>query len=159
MRYEEKIAKESKHNPRAFYSYTKSRIKCKTGIADLFKEDGTKTKSDAEKAELLNDFFQSVFTEETPGQLPEFEGYDFSSTIENFDIEVEEVRKLLAGLNINKAPGPDSIRPLILSLAADELALPITMLFRKSLQEGILPQEWKIAHIYHQYSKKEVSRQ
>ena len=147
MRYEEKIAKESKHNPRAFYSYTKSRIKCKTGIADLIKEDGTKTKSDAEKAELLNDFFQSVFTEETPGQLPEFEGYDFSSTIENFDIEVEEVRKLLAGLNINKAPGPDSIRPLILSLAADELALPITMLFRKSLQEGILPQEWKIAHI------------
>ena len=147
MRYEEKVAKDCKNNPRAFYSYTNSRIKCRSGIADLLKADGTKTKTDAEKAELLNMFFQSVFTEENPGPLPHFEGYDYTSTLENFDISVEEVKKLLTGLDNNKAPGPDSIRPLILSLAAEELALPITLLFRKSLQEGVLPQEWKMAYI------------
>ena len=58
--YEKKVAEESKTNPKMFFSYTNSKIKSKTGIADLTKSDGTKTKSDEEKAELLNQFFQSV---------------------------------------------------------------------------------------------------
>ena len=60
-----------------FFSYTNSKIKSKTGIADLTKSDGTKTKTDEEKAELLNQVFQSVlFTTESAGPLPEFDEYE-----------------------------------------------------------------------------------
>ena len=77
--YEKKVAEQAKENPKAFYSYVNSKIKSKTGIADLKKEDGTKTKSDREKAEMLNEFFKSVFTYENPGPLPEFEEYNYTS--------------------------------------------------------------------------------
>ncbi len=42
----------------------------KSGISDLTKEDGSKTKSDEEKAEVL-DFFASVFTREDTTDIPE----------------------------------------------------------------------------------------
>ena len=145
--YEQKVAEQSKENPKAFYSYANSKIKSRTGIADLLKEDGTKTKTDSEKAEMLNEFFKSVFTYENPGPLPDFDEYEYISELEDFEIKMDEVKKLLSNLNINKATGPDGISPRILSMAAEELAQPITLLFRKSLQSGKLPSEWKMAYV------------
>lgn len=52
------------------------------------------------------------------------------------DFEVTEVKKLLADLHTGKAPGPDGILPSIIAKAADELAKPFTLLFRKSLESG-----------------------
>ena len=49
----------------------RSKTKVKTGISDLDKEDGTRTKNDEEKANVLNDFFASVFTREDLSHVPE----------------------------------------------------------------------------------------
>ena len=57
IRHEKTIAKEAKKNPKLFYSYANSKIKSRTGVADLTKTDGSKTSNDKEKAELLNNFF------------------------------------------------------------------------------------------------------
>ena len=145
--YEKKVAEESKNNPKMFFHYANSKMKTKSGIADLDKKDGSKTKTDQEKAELLNDFFQSVFTEEKDGPLPFFEGYEFESELRNFEITTESVKKLLTNLNKNKASGPDEIPPSILVDAANELAVPISILFRKSLASGRIPTEWKMANV------------
>ena len=51
----------------------RSKTKVKSGIRDLIKDDGVKTQTDEEKAELLNDFFVSVFTQEYTSQ-PRFDG-------------------------------------------------------------------------------------
>ena len=40
------------------------------GISQLAKEDGTRTESDEETAEILSNFFQSVFTSEPAGEVP-----------------------------------------------------------------------------------------
>ena len=151
--YEKKVAEESKRNPKMFFNYANSKMKNKSGIADLNKGDGSKTKTDQEKAELLNNFFQSVFVEEDSGPLPEFEGYEFDTELNDFDITMESVRKILSGLNRNKASGPDEIPPCILVDAAAELAKPITMLFERSLKSGQLPNDWKIAHVTPIYKK------
>ena len=55
--------------------------------------------------------------------------------------------RYIVSLNVNKAPGPDSKSPKVLSIAASELAEPITILFRKSLASGSIPSEWKTAHV------------
>lgn len=145
--YERKIAEESKKNPKLFYSYANSKMKSKSGIADLTKEDGSKTKTDEEKAELLNKFFQSVFTIENDSQLPYFEDYEYENITEDIDFSIDTIKKLLAKLDKNKAQGPDGIPPSLLSEAAEELAEPIGVLFRKSLESGQLPKDWKTANI------------
>ena len=147
IKYEKQVAEQAKVNPSAFYRYANSKIKSKTGIADLTKEDGSKTTTNTEKAELLNNFFKSVFTTENPGPLPDFEQYEYTSELSDFEITEEEVMKLLKDLNINKASGPDGIPPRILSIAATELSVPIAILFRKSLVSGTLPSEWKMAYV------------
>jgi hypothetical protein len=142
---ENKVASEAKTNPRAFWQYVKTKTQARSGVADLKKKDGTKTKTDEEKAELLNEFFQSVFTTEGQGPVPETNEYTFNEELTDFGISVEVVRKLLAGLHIGKASGPDGIPPSVLAKAADELAEPIAQLFRKSLAAGQVPDEWKTA--------------
>ena len=58
------------------------------------KDDGTKTKTDREKAEILNEFFKSVFTNENPGPLPNFDQHGYSSELKDFDIKTEDVKKI-----------------------------------------------------------------
>jgi hypothetical protein len=141
------IANDAKRNPKAFWSYVKAKTSMKTGVGDLKKDDGTKTTSDQEKAEVLNNFFQSVFTFEDDSPLPEPPHYQFSEPIEDFEITVDCVRKVLEKLNPSKAAGPDGLSPMTLSKVADILALPITILFRRFLDLGQVPQEWRSAQV------------
>ena len=48
----------------------------------------------------------------------------------------------------DKAPGPDNIPPWILKMLAKELAPVLTDLFQSSLDQAILPIEWKTANIH-----------
>ncbi|KAL8559525.1 hypothetical protein ACOMHN_037189 [Nucella lapillus] len=135
------VAAEAKNNPKVFWSYVKSKTTTRSGIGDLKKENGSKTTSDQEKAELLNNFFHSVFTHEDDGPLPDPPTAEYSTTLEDFEISEEKVLKLLQTLKIHKATGPDGINPLVLSKAADILAHSVTILFRKSLEDGQVPQD------------------
>ena len=69
------------------------KIGIRTGIADLIRDDGTTTGIDEEKAQLLNDFFQSVFTEETEGELPEALEITYEKPLTDMDIKTEDVKK------------------------------------------------------------------
>ncbi|KAL8576907.1 hypothetical protein ACOMHN_067357 [Nucella lapillus] len=104
---EAKVASDAKTNPKAFWNYVKSKTTLRTGIADLKKPDGTKTTTDREKADLLNQFFQSVFTQEDAGPLPDSPTYDYSEEFADFEFSEKEVKKHLANLQTDKAPGPD----------------------------------------------------
>ena len=104
------------------------------------------TQNDEEKAEELNSFFASVFTEEPVGPPPDFPCKDVFA-VTNVDINEEQMMKALKNLNHAKSPGPDEIHPRMLKELAEELALPLTTLFRKSIQQGKIPNQWKEAEV------------
>ncbi len=62
---EKDIAIDIKNNTKRFWSFVKSKTKTRTGIADLVKSNGEDgellTNSDSEKAQVLADFFSSVY--------------------------------------------------------------------------------------------------
>ena len=63
----------------------------------------------------------------------------------DLQFDTTDVEKLLSALVPNSAPGPDELHPLLLQKLADIVAAPIAHIFRLSLDEGHLPNEWKEA--------------
>ncbi len=65
------------------------------------------------------------------------------------DVEITEeiVRKKLKDLSHNKSAGADNQHPRVLKEIADAIVKPVTLIYRKSLDEGFLPQVWRDANI------------
>ena len=57
------------------------------------------------------------------------------------------MRSKLLALKEDKAQGPDDIHPAVLKSCADTVAKPLSKIFNKSLQEGTVPQDWKLATV------------
>ena len=53
----------------------------------------------------------------------------------------------LQELDISKSPGPDGWHQRFLKESAEQLTVPLCVLFRKFLDSGFIPNEWKIAHV------------
>ena len=143
---EQKVALDSKKNPKALFQYINSKNKSKETIPDLLKPDGSLSKSTTEKCNMFNSFFASVFTKEGDGELPVFDKIK-DNFLENITITEDQMYHALNSLNISKSPGPDEIHPRILKELSKELAKPLSMLFNKSIKEGKIPDKWKIAEV------------
>ena len=88
--FEHELAKESKTNPKAFYSYVNSKLKTRSGIANLDTETG-KVTTDKDKAEALNNFFVSVFTNENTELNPTTPSTTSETPLQPLEITEEDV--------------------------------------------------------------------
>ena len=145
--YERSIANESKNSPKAFWKYVRSKTKTKSGVKDLLKEDGSYAHTDGDKADILNSFFASVFTNEDLTDVPEPDVMYDGEKLLDVPFTEEEVLKQLQKLNPSKSPGPDGLHPKVLKEASHEIALPLAIIFRKSMDEGNVPDGWRIAEV------------
>jgi hypothetical protein len=50
-------------------------------------------------------------------------------------------------LNISKPAGPDNLPPKFLKAVFQSLVKPLTILFQKSLNFGVVPGDWKLANV------------
>ena len=148
-KHEDNIAKDSKTNPSKFWKYVNDKCKTNVGISSLRDDKGKLIDTDKGKADILNNFFTSVFLKEDTSNLPNVEEASFASGIHISDIRVtkDAVEKKLKELNPQKAQGPDQIPPRVLKELHKELALPLSKLFNKSLETGVVPKKWKSAEV------------
>mgnify|MGYP000403395009 CR=1 FL=1 len=145
--FEKKLAREIKINPKAFWRYTNSKLKTRTKIGNLLNEDGSITTTSKEKADVLNKFFSSVFTEEATQNIPTLAPQYDGLPLDDIDIQSDTIKKKLLELKISKAAGPDGWHPRVLNELAAQLCEPLSILLRKSLDSGQLPDIWKMAHV------------
>ena len=68
--FEQTFTSAIKSKPKMFWKYAKSRLKTRQTIPTLIKSDGSNAITDEEKAEALNCFFTSVFTNEDLSSIP-----------------------------------------------------------------------------------------
>ena len=146
---ENKIAKNIKSNPKAFYQYVASKTVKKEGIHNLINENGELTNNDQEKCEILNKFFHSVFTIEETTDIPNFnyENINALPSLETCTVTLKEMEDAILNLNINKSPGPDNFHPKLLKACYKSLSIPFKILFDYSLNEGCIPDDWKNAEV------------
>ena len=116
--------------------------KVKVGVAQLEKDSSNLTETDQETAEVLSSFFQLVFTKEPDGEAPLLDTV-IHQRRDNIEFTREDVKKELDKLKPDKCPGSDSMHPKVLKECSEELSTPLYIVFRKSLDSGTLPEDWK----------------
>ena len=178
--FEKRLAKLSKTNPKAFYSYANTKKKSATNYirlkkakvpSDLSAEDEF-TSSDKETTEELNKYFSSVFTNDIDDRTLSFNyfvrnfmnedvpepmdlPYEEGSKLQNINITDSQVEDLLKKIDPNKSGGDDKIHPMILKECAEQLGKPLQKIFQCSVNSGIFPDSWKTATITPLYKSEE----
>ena len=141
------IANEAKTNPKKFWQYVNRRTKTTSGIADLETPNNTLTSKDNKKAEILANYFTSVFTKEKLGDISTMQNKIVHEDLKQFTIEQEEVRKKLMKLNPAKSSGPDNLHSKTLKELVNVLDKPLKILFQNTLTKGKIPKESKHANV------------
>jgi len=137
------ICNDMKSNPKRFWHYVKSRLNTKDTVNELVDDNNVCVSEDADKAQLLNNYFCSVFTNEDSHSLPSFEIPCTIFPIDTIEISWASVFHKLSNINTSKSPGPDGWPPIVLKETADSISLPLFLIFNKSLECGLVPSSWK----------------
>ena len=111
--------------------------------------DDTVISDDVGKASRFNQYFSSVFTNEDLGSFPDVK----SSTVLGPDLidfvqfMPEVVFNVLHSLSVDKACGPDLLPAKLLKEGAKSICVPLSHLFQRSFEVGILPFDWISANV------------
>ena len=144
-----KIEASFKDNPKEFWSYHKVFMGGRSCTNSSICYDGEVATKPAQKAELLNKYFCSVFLSATPDVNidPTNNSPRTDMEISQIQVSVDDVTNHLNGLDTSKACGPDGISARLLKECSQQIAPSLCGIFNQSLSSGQIPTEWKSADI------------
>ena len=148
--FEVKLAKNIKKDAKSFFAYARSKGKSKFTPCPVNNiATGNKIESLSDIAEEFNNYFVSVFNIED-NHVPQAGDSVSGKTLNrlsDFQFSEEDIRKKLMKIREDKAPGADDIAPRLLCHIVHEITKPLWIIFRKSLDEGLVPEDWKRANV------------
>uniref|UniRef100_A0A803K3Y4 Reverse transcriptase domain-containing protein n=1 Tax=Xenopus tropicalis TaxID=8364 RepID=A0A803K3Y4_XENTR len=137
---EERIAAEAKTNPKKF-KYINSKKMQVEGVAP-FSYSNNMVTADAEKADVLNQFFSSVYTVEEPEcQVP-----PNSCTVASAPT-MQWLTQDMVQYKCEQGTWADGIHPRVLRELGSDLQWPLFLIFSDSFSSGVVPRDWKKANI------------
>ncbi|GAB0184145.1 mitochondrial enolase superfamily member 1 [Grus japonensis] len=141
------LARDVKGNKKSFYKYVSDKRRTRENVGPLRNETDDLVTQDMEKAEVLNDFFASVFTGKCLSHAAQVtEGRDWENA-ERPAAGEDQVQEYLRHLKVHKSMGPDELHPRVLRELAGEVARPLAIIFEKSWQTGEVPTDWKRGNV------------
>ena len=154
--FEHKLAQNIKSDSKSFYAYVRSKQKVRDKVGPLEDNAGNIITQGFLMAEELHMHFSSVFTREDTSSIPvpdtKFKGSE-GERLGQVVVTPEVVANKINNMKENKSPGVDGIAPKILKETVEQMCTPLAHLFNMSLQEGIVPFEWKEANIIPLFKK------
>ena len=148
---EERAVNNIKMNPKYFYSYVKSFSKIKIGVGPLLSSARTLISDPRKMAETLSAQYASLFSQ------PKFTDKDLSGLFPDEMSSPEkivaipftevELMKAMSDVQPNSAAGPDGFPAMLFKKCSSTLAHPLFMIWRDSLDSGIIPDTCKTANI------------
>ena len=104
----------------------------------LLIKDGIKRTTNQTKANVLNNYFSSVFTCDGEATLSDMGPSPYPS-LPGIDINIAGVTNFLKEINPYKATGPDCILEKVLKEMVEVLSPGLALIFTTSLQQGKIP--------------------
>jgi hypothetical protein len=150
-----------------FYAYANKKLKSRSGIAPLRREDGSLTVNDAEKCDIVNKFFCSVFTIDN-GALPTFaRRVPVNVGIETVIFTPEKVASVIKSLPNKCSGSPDGLPALFLKKLSLEsrkrsfgiccISGPLSIIYNVCMMSGLLPDIFLTADVVPVFKKGIVS--
>ena len=154
--FEHKLAQIIKSDSKSLYAYVRSKQNVRDKVGPLEDNFGNIVTQGFLMAEELNMHFSLVFTREDTSSLPvpetKFKGSE-GERLGQLVVTSEVVASKINNMKENKSPGVDWISPKILKETVEQISTPLAHMFNMSLQEGIVPLEWKEANIVPLFKK------
>lgn len=153
--YEKRLFSTNSNNAK-FYGYVKSQSSIKNSLPCLKRQDGSLANTDYEKSCEFNEYFSSVFVKDN-GVLPVFTT-TCSDSLSNFSCSGSDIVRVVRKLKSNSSPGPDGINVFFLKRILAVIVNPLCRVFNVSLNCGVLPEDWKVAHIIPVFKKGDIQK-
>ena len=154
--FEKKLAGNIKNDSKSFCADVRNKQKVQDKVGPLENNRGNIISDGFQMAEVLNEYFSSGFTTEVISSLPvpftKFEG-NTSEHLGQLFVTPEMIAKKIKNMKDNESPGVDGIPSKLLKEIVEEISTPLAKLFNLSLEEGIVPSEWKEAKIMPLFKK------
>jgi hypothetical protein len=140
------LLEQLKHNPKAFWSFVRETQGTRSTVNPLRNTNGEIVTTSLDKANLLNFYFQSVFTNSPQTTHIEIKPRS-KVTMPPIHISSDGIENLLKELNPNKSPGPEGIPARVFRDLAPEIAPYLQIVFNKSVSEHTVPRVWRVANV------------
>ena len=138
--YERSVALKMKDDTKIFWKFVRSKTKVKDTIQCIINEQGEIHTDDTKKAELLNQFFHSVFTDEANAdEIPVFPTRT-DLRLDTIQFNEDTVKKHLLKVKETKSQGSDSLHPKFIKETVSSILKPIITLFNESMAQMKLPE-------------------
>ena len=157
LQREEQAAEKLKSNPKYFYSNAKKFSRKKTNINLLFDKDGNIKSNPKDIANLLQDQFSSVFSDPLKTDInaasftPPPIKHPFSDDMLNFT--EQDIIEAIVDIKPDAASGPDEVPVILLKNCKESLAIPLQILWSRSLEKSDVPDFYKFSHVFPLHKK------
>ena len=159
------ILLENSSNPKTYWKIMKMLIKSNKGnncippLRNSINDENFDdiVYGDEDKCDLLNKYFSLISKlEEENVPLPDF-NIKTNNVINEIFVTISEIVDILKIIDPYKASGPDKISHKMLKISPEKIAIPLQIIFNKSLRQCKYPSSWKNAHVTAIFKKGDTS--
>ena len=151
---EDKVVKAMKDNPKVFFAYGRARQNTKARVGPFLDPDtGTPNPDPDFAARLLSEQYDSVFTQPREKYSVDSPEEFFSSdcdqewrqqhegrpTMQDIKFSEHDIEMACKQMKSSSSPGPDGVPAELLKIACKELRRPLFLIWRASLDQGVIP--------------------
>ena len=157
------VESDLKSNSKSFWKFINTK-KQSNGIPNLMRHDGISSSDLKVVCNFFGKHFQSVYLDSNPNPNinldNQFNGIDSCLNIGSLHFSIEEIEKALSTIKVDTRLDIDGIAPIILQKCSIVFAVPLQIIFNRSLESGEFLSTWKrsiITPIYKSGNRQEVS--